>query len=89
MNLEEFLRSFADQVAARVIERMVAPRSDHRRLLTITEAAQLLGRSKASVQHLIAQRRLPVVRDERRVFIDLRDLDRWIAEHKEPEQAAA
>jgi excisionase family DNA binding protein len=56
------------------------------RLLCVAEAAKYLGRSKASVQHLIAQRRIPVVRDGRRVFLDVVELDRLIAANTEPAQ---
>jgi excisionase family DNA binding protein len=56
------------------------------RLLSVQEAAVYLGRSKASVQHLIAQRRIPVVRDGRRVFLDVVELDRLIAVNTEPAQ---
>jgi excisionase family DNA binding protein len=56
------------------------------RLLTVAQAATYLGRSKASVQHLVAQRRIPVVREGRRIFLDVRELDRWIAANTEPAQ---
>ena len=48
------------------------------RLLTVEQAATYLGRSKASVQHLISDGAIPVVRHNRRVFLDVRDLDVWI-----------
>ncbi len=48
------------------------------RLLTVEQAATYLGRTKASVQHLISDGAIPVVRHDRRVFLDVRDLDRWI-----------
>ena len=57
------------------------------RLLSIDQAAVYLGRSKASVQHLIAQRRIPIVREGRRIFLDIRELDAWIAANTEPAQA--
>ena len=57
------------------------------RLLNVKEAAIYLGRSKASVQHLISQRRIPVVRDGgRRVFLDVVELDRLIAANTEAAQ---
>jgi excisionase family DNA binding protein len=51
-------------------------------LLNVKEAAIYLGRSKQSVQHLIFQRELPVVRVGRRVHLDRRDLDAWIERNK-------
>jgi excisionase family DNA binding protein len=52
------------------------------RLLTVKQAAQYLGRSEASVQHLIAKGTLRTFRADRRVQLDVQDLDRWIADHK-------
>lgn len=49
-----------------------------RRLVTLGEAAELLGLSVASVRRLIWAGKLPVVRLTRRIQIDLRDLDRLI-----------
>jgi excisionase family DNA binding protein len=54
------------------------------RLLTVDQAAAYLGRSKEAIQHMTAARKLPVVRDGRRVFLDVRELDRWIELSKEP-----
>ena len=51
-------------------------------LLNVKEAAVYLGRSEQSVQHLIYQRDLPVVRCGRRIHLDRRDLDSWIERHK-------
>ena len=53
------------------------------RLLTVDQAAIDLARSKDAVQHMVASRKLPVVRDGRRVFIDSEDLERWIDANKE------
>jgi excisionase family DNA binding protein len=52
-------------------------------LLDVKQAAIYLGRSEQSVQHLIFQRRLPVVRDGRRVHLHRPDLDAWIEMNKE------
>jgi excisionase family DNA binding protein len=54
------------------------------RLLTVDQAAVYLGRSKEAVQHMVAARKLPVVRDGRRVFLDVKELDRWIEQSTEP-----
>ena len=51
-------------------------------LFTVKEAAIYVGRSEQSVQHLIFQRELPVVRIGRRVHLDRRDLDSWIEKNK-------
>ena len=51
-------------------------------LLTVKQAAVYLGRSEQSIQHLIFQKELPVVRIGRRVHLDRRDLDAWIEANK-------
>jgi excisionase family DNA binding protein len=51
-------------------------------LLNVKDAAVYLGRSEQSVQHLIFQKELPVVRAGRRVHLDRRDLDAWIEKNK-------
>ena len=52
------------------------------RLLTVDQAAAYLGRTRESLQHLIAAGKLPTVRSDRRVFLDIRDLDTWVDENK-------
>jgi excisionase family DNA binding protein len=47
-------------------------------LLNVKQAAVYLGRTEQSVQHLIFQRDIPVVRMGRRVHLHRRDLDAWI-----------
>lgn len=64
----EFLRSASQEIAAV--------------LLTVKQAAVYLGRSEQSVQHLIFQKEIPVVRIGRRVHLDRRDLDAWIEANK-------
>jgi excisionase family DNA binding protein len=51
-------------------------------LLNVKQAAVYLGRTEQSVQHLIFQRDLPVVRMGRRVHLHRRDLDAWIEKNK-------
>ncbi len=51
-------------------------------LLNVKQAAVYLGRSEQSVQHLIFQKDLPVVRIGRRVHLHRRDLDAWIEKNK-------
>jgi excisionase family DNA binding protein len=52
-------------------------------LLDVKQAAAYLGRTEQSVQHLIFQRDLPVVRAGRRVHLHRADLDAWIEKNKE------
>jgi excisionase family DNA binding protein len=51
-------------------------------LLNVKQAAVYLGRSEQSVQHLIFQKDLPVVRIGRRVHLHRSDLDSWIEKNK-------
>jgi excisionase family DNA binding protein len=53
------------------------------RLLCVDQAAAYLGRSKEAVQHMVASGKIPVVRSDRRVFLDIRDLDAWIEQNKQ------
>ncbi len=52
------------------------------RLLSVEEAAAYLGRSVPAIRELIWRNELPVVRPDRRVHLDLRDLDAWIEKNK-------
>ena len=85
-----FLEPLVEQLAIRVAERVRGglPSSSNRvvapRLLTVEQAANYLGRTKASVQHMVSSGRLPTARGDRRVFLDVRDLDAWIDQNKEP-----
>ena len=58
------------------------PQGANRRLISLVEAALVLGISVASVRRLIWQGRLPVIRLTRRIQVDLRDLDRLIEQAK-------
>lgn len=51
-------------------------------LFTVKQAAVYLERSEQSIQHLIFQEELPVVRVGRRVHLDRRDLEAWIEKNK-------
>ena len=80
-NMDALLTDLAKRVAAEVraeLEQNGSGASIRPRLLTVDQVAVYLGRSKASVQHLISDQAIPVVRHDRRVFLDVRDLDRWI-----------
>jgi excisionase family DNA binding protein len=54
----------------------------NKRLYTVPEAALYLGRTEWGIRGLIDNGRLPVVRIDRRVLIDVRDMDRIIEETK-------
>jgi len=87
LTIDALLDALADRVAAKVRAELAQAGNGpavRPRLLTAEQAGAYLGRSKAAVQHMVASRRLPVVRDGHRVFLDVRELDRWIEAHTEP-----
>ena len=53
-----------------------------KRLFTIPEAAEYLGRSVWAVRELVWAGQLPSVRVGRRVHLDIHDLDQWIEKNK-------
>jgi hypothetical protein len=52
------LDGLADRVAARILERLGETQSAAKRLLTMEQAGEYLGRSKDSVQHLVSFRKI-------------------------------
>jgi excisionase family DNA binding protein len=53
-----------------------------RRLLNLRDAAEYLGRSEWALRELIWKGRIPAVRIDRRIQLDLRDLDALIDANK-------
>ena len=82
-NLEELLDVLADKIAHRIMREDCPSASIRPRLLTVEQAAVYIGRSKEAVQHMVSSGKMPTVRADRRVFVDVEDLDGWIREHKQ------
>ena len=86
LNLNALLDTFSDLVATKLSRRLTESGQEagkmRKRLLTVEEAAIYLGRPKEAVQHLIAAGKLKTVKPDRRVFLDIRDLDDWIEQNK-------
>jgi excisionase family DNA binding protein len=59
-------------------------RTPSRRLVSVAEAAEVLGLSVASIRRLVRTGTLPAVRLTRRLRIDVRDLDRLVEQAKDP-----
>jgi excisionase family DNA binding protein len=59
-----------------------APVKVYPRLLTVSQAAVFVGRSKSAVEHLIHRREIPVVRHGRSVRLDVTDLQKWLEKDK-------
>lgn len=53
-----------------------------KRLYTLKEAAQYLGRSEWGMRDLVWTGRIPVVRDGKKLFIDINDLEMYVSRHK-------
>jgi excisionase family DNA binding protein len=74
-----------DAIADRIVEKLGVKHngaSAGARLLTVEQAAEYIGRTKPGMDHLIAAGKIPTVRSDRRVMIDVRDLDKWIEDNK-------
>jgi hypothetical protein len=83
-NFEAFVDVLADRVAAKVVERTESVGATVKpRLLTAAQAGNYIGRTTEAVEHMISSGKLATVRSDRRVFIDIRDLDAWIEENKQ------
>ena len=54
----------------------------NKRLYNLKEASVYLGRSVWSVRELIWAGKIPVVRDGRRIFIGILDLEKFVEENK-------
>jgi excisionase family DNA binding protein len=58
------------------------PSPSRKRLYTIKESGEYLGRSPWGVRELIWAGKLPYVRDGRAFFIDIKDLDSYVERNK-------
>lgn len=54
----------------------------HKRLFDLREAAHYLGRPVFSVRTLIWQGSLPVVKEGRKMYLDILDLDEYVNRNK-------
>ena len=85
-NLNTIMNAFSDLIAAKSSELMAesgrAAVELRARLLTVEDAALYVGRTKKAVQHIVASGKLPIVKADRRVFLDRKDLDEWIERNK-------
>ena len=53
-----------------------------KRLYSLPEAAFYLGRSVWSMRELIWKGSIPIVREGKRIFVDIQDLESYITRHK-------
>ena len=88
--MDAILDGFAELVASKLNDRLSSDSGSagarkgavRPRLLDVDQAALYIGRSKHSVYRMISDGLLPTVRADRRVFLDVRDLDTWIEANK-------
>jgi len=53
-----------------------------KRLYTIKEAAEYLGRSTWSMRELVWAGKIPFIKDGRKFYFDIKDLDEYIEKNK-------
>lgn len=68
---------------ARQRERNLNPKGPQKRLYSLQEAAFYLGRTIHSLREIIWAGKIPFVKVDRRLFIDIRDLERLVEQFKE------
>jgi excisionase family DNA binding protein len=85
VNFDGLLESMADLIAEKVSKKILdfgaAPVRP--RLLTVDQAAIFLGRTKDAIQHMVSAGKIAIVKSDRRVFLDVRDLEEWIEANKQ------
>lgn len=59
------------------------------RMLTAAEAGEYLGRTEDAVRQMAYRRQIPFFKQGRTVRFDVRELDKWIAQHTTPAAAAS
>jgi excisionase family DNA binding protein len=58
------------------------PQKLNKRLYSIPEAGQYLGRTVWSVREMIYAGKIPYIRDGRRMLLDIHDMDSWIENNR-------
>lgn len=83
IDAQSILAALEATIRAQVLaEQQAKPQTTGLRLLTVGQAAEYLGRTESAIRQLVHKRRLPVVRFDRKIRIDIRDLDRMIEEYR-------
>ncbi|WDL96901.1 helix-turn-helix domain-containing protein [Alicyclobacillus sp. ALC3] len=83
-SFDEALQEMQSEIATELEERLwarIEPRIQQAllaRYMTVTECAQYLHTSDASVRRLIADRTIPHFRVRERIIIRQHDVDRWV-----------
>jgi excisionase family DNA binding protein len=53
-----------------------------KRLYNLNEASLYLGRSVCALREMIWAGKLPVIKDGRRILLDIYDMDRWVEQSR-------
>jgi excisionase family DNA binding protein len=90
-----FDQTFVDRLAQALVARIIPQlqgggngsngngwKQPLKKLLTIKEAAQYIGRSETAVYRLVGRHQIPVVRNGRTLRFDRAELDRWVEADK-------
>jgi excisionase family DNA binding protein len=54
----------------------------NKRLYSIQEASEYLGRSVWAVREMLWNGKIPYIKDGRRILLDIKDMDVWIDKNK-------
>ena len=54
-----------------------------KRLFNVDEASIYLGRTPNAIRQMIWDGKIPIVRDKKRILLDVKDMDTWIERNKE------
>ncbi len=85
----EDLETIADKVSEKILEkiRLLYERAGNiggeRKLYGIRQAADIMGRGPWAIRQMVADGRLPYIRDGKRILIERSAIDTWISERKE------
>ena len=79
-DVDQLIEEIANRIVAKLAKANGA--SAGTRLLSVEAAAEYIGRTKPGMDHLISAGKIPTVRADRRVMVDVRDLDKWIENNK-------
>jgi excisionase family DNA binding protein len=79
---ESVLSVVRAQVMAEMQSKEQSKAAPQNRLLTVTQAAEFLGRTDKAVRQLVHKRIIPVVRFDRAIRIDRRDLEALVEQNR-------
>jgi excisionase family DNA binding protein len=64
-------------------QRIIYPMVEHpKRLYSIKEAAFYLGRGVCALREMLWAKKLPYIKDGRRILLDINDMNAWVEKNK-------